>query len=268
MGTQLAARTPSGLELTNAGEAIATAAIEIREVIEQVARRVGDEDHRAEGLVRLSSPPGFGPLLLRGLSRLRDEHPGIQVEVLPAPGAIDLLRREADLAIRMFRETTASLIMRKVGEVGWSLYASEDYLVSRDVELGTASLAGHDVIDYEAGRAKMPGGRWLGEHLGDKAPVMTCGDPSSALAAVSAGIGVGVLPCFITQGHPRLRRLVADVLATGEVFLVIPPDHKNTTRVRLTADFLADYFTEHADVLAGRMAPRDVAERATKQQGR
>lgn len=253
IGTQLAVRNPSGLELTDAGEAVATAARGFEELVGQLTRRIGGEDARAEGVVRLSTTPGFAPFLLRGLGQLRDQHPGIRVEVLPRLAALDLLRREADLAIRLFRDRTASLLTRKIGELGWGLYASDDYLNARDAELGSASLEGHEVIAYDAALSALPGAAWLQERLGDRAPVMTCGDPASALAAALAGLGVTAIPCFMAVGLPHLRRLTPDIIGRTEVFLVIPPDHKNTTRVRITADFIAAYAEKNRSLLEGRL---------------
>lgn len=255
LGTQLALRNPSGLELTPAGEAVAAASSGMQEIVETLVRRVGGEDERAEGVVRISTVPGLASLVLQGLAPLREAYPQIRVEVIPRVAALDLVRREADIAIRMFRERSGSLITRKIGEMGWSLYASQDYLERRDVAIESASLEGHDVIGYDQALSGLPGAVWLNERLGDRTPIMVCGDPTSVKTAILAGLGVSVLPCELALGERQLRRLTPDVLATSEVFLVIPPDHKNTVRVRVTMDHLIELFKNQADVLAGRVNP-------------
>lgn len=255
MGTRLAVRKPSGLELTPAGEAVAAATSGMRDLIAEVSRRVGGEDERPEGVVRISTTPGIAPFVLRGLPVLRQTYPAIRVEVIPRVAALDLLRREADIALRHFRDKHASLISKKLGDIGWSLYASEDYLARRAIPIGSPSLEGHDVIGYEETVGGLPGARWIAEQLGNRLPVMACGDPTSVKAAVLAGLGVSVFPCLMAAGEPRLRRLTPDVLGTNEVLLVIPPDHKNTARVRVTMDHLVREFTTHADEIAGRLHP-------------
>ena len=91
-------------------------------------RRIGGEDQRPEGLVRLSTTESFTPFLMGGLVPLRQEHPKIQVQLVVSSAALDLVRRDADVALRLFRETNPALVTRKIGEVGWSVYASRGYL--------------------------------------------------------------------------------------------------------------------------------------------
>jgi DNA-binding transcriptional LysR family regulator len=255
MGAKLAIRNPSGLELTPAGEAVAAATAGMRELVDDVARRVGGEDERAEGVVRISVSPGLASFVLGGVPALRKRYPEIHVEVVARMAALDLVRREADVAIRNFREERASLITRKLGDMGWSLYASEDYLAKTGAPLGGLVLEDHEVIGYETSVSQLPGARWLNEQLDGKDPVMACGDPSSVRAAILAGIGVSVLPCLMAVGEARLRRLSPDVVAITEMFLVIPPDHKNTARVRVTLDHLVAHFDTHRDMLCGHANP-------------
>lgn len=262
MGTQLAIRHPTGLQLTPAGEAVAAATSGMRELVDDVTRRVGGEDERAEGVVRISTAPGLAPFVVQSLPELRERYPRIRVEVIPRLAALDLVRREADIAIRLFREHQGNLIARKVGELGWSLYASERYVATRQVTMDSASLDGHDVIGYDDSLAGLPGAIWLHAQLGDRAPVMVCGDPSSVRSAIVAGLGVSVLPCLLAEGEPRLRRLTPDVLARTQVFLVIPPDHKHTVRVRVTMDHLVEVFARSTAVLGGRVAGAGRAETA------
>jgi DNA-binding transcriptional LysR family regulator len=252
LGTQLAQRSPSGLELTAAGQAVAAAAMEIKDLIAEVSRRVGGEDERAAGVVRISTTPGLAAFVLRGLPELHERYPEIRVEVIARVAVLDLVRREADIALRLVRPDRGALISRKLCDIGWSLYASEEYLLKRDAKVASSSLQGHDVIGYDESVSFMPGAKWLNEQLDGRAPVMVCGDPSSARSAILAGLGVSTLPCLLAEGERGLRRLTPDVLARAELFMVIPPDHKNTVRVRVTMDHLVERFTRHGDMLAGR----------------
>jgi DNA-binding transcriptional LysR family regulator len=62
---------------------------------------------------------------------------------------------------------------------------------------------------------------------------------------------VSVLPCFVAQGDPSLVRLTPSVVTKVEVFLVIPPDHRNTVRVRLVMDAVAALFERERTLLGG-----------------
>ena len=113
LGAQLAARTPEGLVLNDAGTLVAELAELIDARVEELTRRIGGEDQRPEGLVRLSTTDTLTPLLMSGLVSLRQEHPKIQVQLVVNSAVLDLMRREADVALRLFRETSPALIVDK-----------------------------------------------------------------------------------------------------------------------------------------------------------
>ncbi len=252
LGTQLAERRPEGLSLTGAGETVAAAAAAMDELTQTVRRRVGGEDARLAGVVRLATTEGIFEFVLPMLAQLGAEHPQVRVEVAASTASVDLSRREADLAIRLFRDPHAALVSKKLGELAWSLYASEAYLARRGLLDAPGSLRGHDVVSFEPGLAKIPGAVWLADHLEGAHVVLHGSSALSVAKAVAAGMGISVLPCFLTPGEPRLRRLTPEVLATSEVFAVIPPDHRDTARVRLTLDHLVRFFERERAVLAGQ----------------
>ena len=91
--------------MSDAGHLVADLAQSIDGGVEELLRRIGGEDQRPEGLVRLSTTESFTPFLMGGLVPLRQEHPKIQVQLVVSSAALDLVRRDADLALRLFRET-------------------------------------------------------------------------------------------------------------------------------------------------------------------
>ena len=74
---------------------------------------------------------------------------------------------------------------------------------------------------------------------------------SSALNAARAGLGVAVLPCFAVHGDAKVVRLSPAIVARGEIFLVIPPDHRETVRVRLVMEAVQALFARERAVLEG-----------------
>lgn len=255
LGAQLAARTPEGLVLNDAGQLAAQLAETIDAGIQQLERRIGGDDQRPEGLVRLATTESMATLLMRGLGPLREEYPKIHVELAVGSAALDLIRREADIAIRFFRESNPTLIAKKLGDVGWSVYASRAYVESTGVSLGAARdgclLAGQRVVGYRGAAGRAPGALWLAEHSRQE-DVVFAGDSVMAVwNAVKAGFGVSALPCFVAYGEPAMVRLTAAVVATTEAFLVIPPDHKGTVRVRLVMDAVTALFERERELLEG-----------------
>jgi DNA-binding transcriptional LysR family regulator len=255
LGGKLVARTPEGLKFQPAGVLAADLAETMQAGIQALERRIGGEDQKAEGLVRLSATESVATFIMQGLLPLREQHPKIQVELVVASAALDLLRREADVAIRMFRESGPTLVARKVGEVGWALYASSDWVersrLALPIALSDRSLGRLPVIGYRGSVARAPGALWLNEHSSPEDIVLTADSVSSALNAARAGLGIAVLPCFAAHGDAKLVRLAPAVVARSEAFLVIPPDHRETVRVRLVMDAVQELFTRERSVLEG-----------------
>jgi DNA-binding transcriptional LysR family regulator len=255
LGGKLVVRTPEGLKFNATGELVADLAETMQTGIQALERRIGGEDQKPEGLVRLSATESVATFIMQGLLPLRAEHPKIQIELVVASAALDLMRREADLAIRMFRESAPSLVTRKLGDVGWSIYASSDWLernrLALPLELSGRPLKGHPVIGFRGSVARSPGAVWLGEHCSPEDIVLTADSVYSALNAARAGLGISVLPCFAVHGDSKLLRLSPAVVARTEAFLVIPPDHRETVRVRLVMDAVQALFAREREVLEG-----------------
>jgi len=255
LGVHLVARTPEGMLLNDAGQMVADLAQTIEAGIDELCRRVGGEDQRPEGLVRLATTESFTPFLMGGLVALRQEHPKIQVQLVVSSAALDLMRREADVALRLFRETNPTLVSRKIGEVGWSIYSSPAYLERTGLRVGTLApaemLAGQAVVGYAGATGRSTGGQWLAEHCRPEDVVLTGGSVTSVANALRAGLGVSALPCFAVHGDAALVRLTPEVVATADAYLVIPPDHRATVRVRLVMEAVAALFEREHALLSG-----------------
>jgi DNA-binding transcriptional LysR family regulator len=255
VGAALVARTPEGVVLNEAGSLVASVAAGVEAGVEGLVRRIGGEDLRPEGIVRLATTEAMATFLLAGLVPLRREHPRIQVQLVAGSAALDLLRREADLAVRLFREKRPELVTRKVGDIGWSLYASHAYVARTGVrpgaELDASTLAGLPIVGYSGVTARAPGALWLAEHGRAEDVVLTGESIPSVLNAVKAGIGLSALPCFAAEGDALLVRLRPSLVARGEAFLVIPPDHRETVRVRLVMDAVTALFERERKTLEG-----------------
>jgi DNA-binding transcriptional LysR family regulator len=252
LGAQLAARTPEGLVLNDAGELASELAERIDRGIHELVARIGGEDQRPEGTVRLATTESMSVFLMRGLVPLRETHPKIQIELVVSSTALDLTRREADLAVRLFRETNPTLITRKLGAVGWSVFASRDYVERMRIATGPAlSLEGLAVVGYKDPVTRAPGPAWLARNTRPEQVVLSGDSVSAVVNAVRAGLGVSTLPCFVIPDTPTLVRLTPNVVAHGEAFVVIPPDHRDTARVRLVVDALVALFERERALLEG-----------------
>jgi DNA-binding transcriptional LysR family regulator len=112
----------------SAGTSVADLAETIDRGVEELERTIGGEDGRPEGVVKLATTDTVAGFLMAGLIPLRNEHPKIQVQLVVGNAAQDLLRKEADVAVRMYRDQNPSLVARKIGDIGWSLYAARGFV--------------------------------------------------------------------------------------------------------------------------------------------
>jgi DNA-binding transcriptional LysR family regulator len=255
LGVQLVTRTPEGVTLNAAGCGVAELAETIDRGVEELERKIGGEDARPEGVVKLATTDAVASFLMAGLIPLRSEYPKIQVQLVVGNAGHDLLRKEADIAVRMYRDQNPSLVTRKIGELGLSLYASRELVQRTGCNVPLAgdarSLCGLPVIRFGEGLATSTGGKWLATNTRDEDVVLSGTSMASVINAVRAGLGISVLPCFTVHGDAALVRLTPEVVARVEAFLVIPPEHRDTVRVRLVMDAITALFVRERALLEG-----------------
>lgn len=250
LGAKLFTRSPEGLTFTVAGAALLPEAREMARVAEAALRRVQGEDARIEGTVRLTTSEGFAGYLAQRLGPLREQYPALLVEILGTNRQLDLLRGEADVALRLAPPTQPDLIARRVAETGWALYASQGYIARRGAPATPEALGGHDVIGFDASFARIPGAVWLGDGRGGTFAMRVSG-LLPALNATIAGVGIAVLPCLLGDAEPTLTRLSAGVLVSCEAYLVLHRDLARVGRVRAVLDYLSELMAREASRLSG-----------------
>jgi DNA-binding transcriptional LysR family regulator len=251
LGTRLFVRGPEGLTITAAGRDALPLAEEIAARAQTIERRVAGEDGRLEGTVRVSISEALSGYFIKQSGALRDRHPALTVEMLIGNQVSDLLRGEADLAIRARPVTEPDLVARKLVSAGWSMYASADYVARRGTPPAPETLGGHDVIAFDDSMATTPGRLWVDAHGKGCNVAMRGNSVVAVFNAAICGMGVAVIPCFLGEPEPRLRRLTPRVLGERDIHLVVHPDLARVARVRAVMDFLVELFERDAVLWTG-----------------
>jgi DNA-binding transcriptional LysR family regulator len=245
-------RRPDRLELTQAGARILETARSMEEQFLSLEARVSQEDRRLEGSVRIATSHTVAArFLVPQLGFVRERHPGIEIEIVTGPGAYDLPRREADIALRFSKPEQRTLIVRKLADVAFAAYASRGYIDARGRPNRLGDLSGHDVVGYDREGAFIPGAKWLAEHADGARSVLRCDQILSIAAGAVAGLGIAVLPCIAADCEPTLVRVWEQTLVQDSLHLVVHEDVLRVTRVRAVVDAIAALTTLHADVLRG-----------------
>jgi DNA-binding transcriptional LysR family regulator len=249
LGAALVLRSPDGLELTPLGERV----LPLVENIERAVRELQEAARSQKARVRLAVPSGFTRYFSAALGELRAAHPEIELELLSGSRPVDLKKGEADLALRSGPvDDDAELVVRKVGESGWSLYASEEYLARHPHPLDLDDLSGHELIGYDPALAGVPAAKWIEERAAKATIVLRNREMTDMAAAAAAGVAIAALPCGVGDDEPRLRRLTAEVIATRSVSLVYRREAKLSEAVRAVIAFVVDVMKDAGPLMSGR----------------
>ena len=224
--------TPMGMLIYEQAKMMETAAFTVERLT-----RAGQE--ALNGKVTLSAPPVLVTHLLAGrLVDFRAEYAGIQLSVSAQAQQVSLSRREADVALRLVRPKETSSVVRKIGQMPFALYASQDYIATLHPEDWT-------FIAYDAQFADMPQQQWLLGIAGSRTVGCELSDISSHLAAARAGAGVAGLPCFLGDVEPGLMRLEhGEGMFSRDIWLVVHRDMRRSATVRAVMEFVAKAVSE------------------------
>ena len=231
--------TTSALQLADAARAMEAGALEL-------AQRVSGAQKGVVGTVRITaSQPVACYLLPPILAAMRRDFPGIQVELEASNTVSNLLRREADIALRMVRPLQASLVAKKIGLVPVGVYASLDYLARRGVPRVPTDLLGHQLIGYDKLDDILRGFRSFGQAVSREAFALRSDDLLVQWQAVRAGLGIGFLADYQVRSDPNVQRLLpAIVLPELPMWLTVHREIRTNVRIRAVYDFLAKHLPD------------------------
>ena len=243
LGTRLFARTRDGLRPTAAAERVRPFAEKMAADAAAVEQAALSEGIQVGGVVRVATTEAIATVLLgHGLLRLREQHPDLLIELLSSNAPVDLLRGEADLALRISPLRQASLRVRCVARLKVGLFAAPSYFQRRGRPTTQAALRGHEMILPSGELARLPEARWLAARPGVRVAFRSNSMPALMSAAAS---GLGIVPLTATLGDldRRLERvLLLDAVPERAFWLVTPPAASTRAAVRVVADHIAGTF--------------------------
>jgi DNA-binding transcriptional LysR family regulator len=247
LGARLVERTPEGLALTAAGLRAVAVAEETEDRVTRLSREVAGADARVEGVVRLTTGDGLlVHVLVPALPALRARHPALRLELLGATRALDLARREADVAVRLFRPREPGLVAKRLAPLSYGLYAAPAYLARAGAPRRAADLAAHDLVGFDDSLAGTPEMRWLARLAPAARFVVRASTTPVILAACRAGLGIAAVADVIARGEPGFTRVLPRVAPPErEAWAVLHPDLRSSARVSAVLAWLGE-------VLAGK----------------
>ena len=246
-------RSAQGLRLTQAGELMLGNANRMQEEALLIERLATGVNQQLEGTVRISCVESLG---LHWLPKILPEFfrhfPALKLEVNVDNRNVNLLKREADIALRMARPKQLDLVTRYAGEMRYGLYASSDYLEINGIPIRIRELRQHYYVGYEYETVDDSIIKKF-ERLFQKERILhRTNSQVGQLEATAAGIGVGVLACFYADHDERLQRILpSDINYKRDIWLVTHAEIARNARIRSVFDFLGKSLDEDQEKLSG-----------------
>ena len=240
-GGALFARHRGGLRLTEAGRRLLPAVAQMRAAAARAALAAAGQGDALAGTVRVTASVAVARYHLPAmLARLRAAAPGLQLEVVASDTSENLLFREADIAIRMYRPGQLDMVARRIGDLTLGLYASHAYLDRLGLPGPPTALGQVEMIGYDRSELIVRGMRALGHDVARGDFPLRCDDQGAYVEMVRAGCGVGIVQDSIAAGMPELVRVFHEVsLPRLPVWLAVPAPLREVRRVRFVLDRLA-----------------------------
>jgi DNA-binding transcriptional LysR family regulator len=173
------------------------------------------------------------------IAAMRAEAPEISVVLIPSDSSENLLFREADIAVRMYRTEQLDIITRQIGSVAMGAFAATAYLNRRGRPERPEDLSDHDLVGFDRDDTILRGFRDMGMQATSDWFSVRCDDQAAYWALVRAGCGIGFSQAAIGAGDPLVERVLPDLPIPGlPVWLAAAQTLRRTPRIRRVWDML------------------------------
>lgn len=242
LNAELFKRQARGLELTETGAALVAPAQAMRDAMGQIALAAAGQSAKIEGTVRVTASVMTSLYHLPEIiAKIRDEEPAIAIELVPSDDSRNLLYREADIAVRMYRPTQLELVAQHIGDIPLTVCAAKSYLAKRGTLSGPADLHNHDFVGYDTNPAIIDGFREMGIEVSRDFFKVRCDDHATYWNLVRAGCGIGFAQGQIAKHDPEIVAIDPGVVIPPlPIWLVAHEAMRHTPRVRRVWDLLAE----------------------------
>lgn len=242
LGVKLFERLQSGCQLTASGSELLPFAERIESEATIFRQRAGQRTRGLSGVIRVTTNEVFANLILTpALADFAQLYPKIRVQLIVTNEILDLVRGDADIAIRAgVRPEDGGLVIRKLGMSTWAFYCTAPYASKKDRPASLEELKYHALIGGEGEIASAPAIKWVSDNCPPETIQSYSNSLSNLLVAVQSGLGIGPLPIIIGDRHANLQRCFPPPRQfDGEVLLVSRADLSDLPSVRAFKEFIA-----------------------------
>jgi len=242
LGARLFERTGTGYLPTHAGHKALSHAETMELTALSLSHQIDGSDQNVEGPLRLTGLDAiFDAFIIARLPRLLARHPGLEITFSSNLELLDLSRREADIALRNREPTHPDSVGRRLGRVAQAAYAATGLKLGEAPPLIALPRENDGMEFSKMQRDLFPRGRIAARGNSE----------GHILALTRAGIGIGILDCFVGDSDPSLRRVLSNPIASQMVWAESHVSMARAPRVRAVIDFLGEIFAEDSSLLQG-----------------
>ncbi len=234
LGLEVFIRHSKGLSLNEVGKLLLAPAQRMHEAQRQFALTAAGQDHGLAGTVRLTASEFVSHHVLPGIiAQIRIAEPAIAIELVPSDSTENLLFREADIAVRMYRSKQLDIVTQHIGDVRLGLFASHDYLARAGRPTNAQELMDHDIVGYDKSELILRGMRELGLPATRDWFSVRCDNQTVYWELVKAGCGIGFGQIDLFRNEPCVELLELGIDIPGlPVWLAAPQAMHATPRIK------------------------------------
>jgi len=244
MGTRLFERSSEGMVLTPTGSDLMAQASTMADAAARLSYLRDGRTPQMAGTVRITASQIVATYHLPAiLTRFHQRYPEVELELLASDQTDNLLRREADIALRMYRPTQNDVITQHLGSLGLAAYASPEYVARHGVLRNVQDLRHHHVIGYDRSPLIIDALQAKGLKVTRDFFKFRSDDQVVCWEMVRAGFGIGFNHARVGDADRRVVKLAdADLVGEMPIWLTAHPDLRRSPRVRRVYDFLNEAF--------------------------
>lgn len=246
-------RTRDGYQLTAAGLQMIPSAHRVEREMSSLSLELAGRDERLAGPIRLTCCDHYvSELIIGHLSTLCDSFPDIEIEMVTGSRSFDLTKREADIAVRTLgadAEPKTHLMGRKLAQIHCANYIAVEYEGRLDPDIEGScprwiSFGDRKTMEMMVASSSYPDLPYWGAFSSLELMVQ----------ATRAGLGMAILPCYVADCDPALRRLrQSDIRYVANLWVLCHPDLRTNARFRAARSCVAEALSSKADLFQGRL---------------
>ena len=254
IGAALFAKSPQGYALTDAGQRLVEHAQRAEQAVLAAGEEIAGQATRLSGQIRIGAPDGVANFLLPQVcTRIHDQNPDLEIQIVALPRLFNLSRREADMAVTVSAPTAGRLLVQRISDYHLHLAATRDYLARHPAIRDLRDLKTHRMIGYIPDMIFDKELDYLGDLAGGKL-AFASNSVVVQLNWLRLGAGVGIVHDFALPSAPELSRILSDSFSlTRSLYLVRHQDDARLERMNRFAALLSEGLRQEVTQLEGAL---------------